>query len=325
MQDVKTARLLRFNTVLDALEKKGGDPGEYRTYASAVSGIKITSGDAEARVSAVSGWLKSKEGGVKWAYGALQFVVILIVFWIIATVAARVTLRITERHLKWSALLERFINKLVRRAIMLVGLLVALSTVGVNVGAMLALIGGGAFIIGFALQDTLGNFAAGLMLLIYRPFDVGDFVETAGIMGKVDNVSLVSTSIRTPDNKLILIPNKSVWGQVITNATASPERRVDMVFGISYDDDLAKAQQILEDVIAKHDKVLADPAPVVKVNELADSSVNFICRPWSKTADYWDVFWDVTRRVKEEFDAHGISIPYPQQDVHVHQVPAPRE
>ena len=219
-----------------------------------------------------------------------------------------------------SELLKTFVNNIVRRIILFVGLLTALSSIGVNVGALLALVGGSAFIIGFALQDTLGNFAAGLMLLIYRPFDVGDAVEVGGVSGKVDKVSLVSTVIRTFDNKIVLVPNKQVWGQVITNATASGERRVDMVFGIGYGDDTEKAKEILERIVSEHELVLEEPAPVVQLNELGASSVDFVCRPWAKTGDYWTVFWDITRRVKEEFDANGISIPYPQQDVHVHQV-----
>jgi small conductance mechanosensitive channel len=320
LQDEKGAALERFGIVLSAYEEKGGDSAEYQTYAKAVSGLNLDMNDAGGSFAVLRGWLSSKEGGIKWGIGILKFAAIMVVFWIIARIVSRLVKHATDKHLEWSELLERFINKLVKRAILAVGLLVALSTIGVNVGALLAVIGGGAFVVGFALQDTLGNFAAGLMLLIYRPFDVGDFVEVGGVTGKVDSVSLVTTTIRTPDNKVILVPNRSVWGQVITNATASDERRVDMVFGVGYDDDLAKAQEILERIVAGHDLVLSEPAPLIKVNELADSSVNFVCRPWSKTGDYWDVYWDVTRKVKEEFDANGISIPFPQQDVHMHQV-----
>jgi small conductance mechanosensitive channel len=176
--------------------------------------------------------------------------------------------------------------------------------------------------VGFALQDTLGNFAAGLMLLIYRPFDVSDVVDVGGVSGKVDKVSLVSTTIRTFDNKVVLVPNKRVWGEVITNSSASGRRRVDMVFGIGYDDDTEKARTLLERIVNEHELVLKDPEPAIQLHELADSSVNFICRPWTKTADYWTVYWDVTKQVKTEFDANNISIPYPQQDVHIHQAPA---
>ncbi len=221
-----------------------------------------------------------------------------------------------------SDLLKHFLNTIVRRIVLFAGFVVALSTMGVNVGALLALIGGGAFILGFALQDTLGNFAAGMMLLFYRPFDVGDAVEVGGIPGKVDHVSLVNTNIRSFDNKVCLVPNKQVWGQVITNLTGADERRADMVFGIGYGDDVDKAKAILEKIVAEHELVLKEPAPTIELNELAESSVNFICRPWAKTADLWRVHWDITKRVKKEFDAAGITIPFPQRDVHIHQVSA---
>ena len=319
MQEEKIALLARLDVVLTAWEAKGGDASEYRSYAKVLSGIKIDVTQVGTTQAALTGWIKSREGGIKWALGLLKFAGIMLVFWLLAAIASRMVHRLTDKHLDWSELLERFINKVVKRGVLLIGLLIALSTAGVNVGAMLALIGGSAFIIGFALQDTLGNFASGLMLLIYRPFDVGDVVEVGGVSGKVDHVSLVSTKIKTFDNKIVLVPNKNVWGQTITNATTSGERRIDMTFGIGYEDDISKAQEILEKIVAGADKVLEDPEPTIKMNELADSSVNFICRPWTKTADYWDVYWDITRKVKDEFDAAGISIPYPQRDVHVHQ------
>ena len=203
---------------------------------------------------------------------------------------------------------------------MIVGVIVGLGTVGINVAALLTVIGGASFIIAFALQDTLSNFAAGVMLLIYRPFDVGDMVEVGGVSGKIDQVSLVSTIIRTFDNKIVLVPNKNVWGQIITNSSTPKERRVDMIFGIGYDDDADKAKQILTKIVKDHDLVLEDPEPTIQLHELADSSVNFICRPWVKTADYWQVHWDVTQTVKAEFDKSGISIPYPHQELHIKQI-----
>ena len=206
------------------------------------------------------------------------------------------------------------------RAVMVVGLIVALGTVGINVAALLTVIGGASFIIAFALQDTLSNFAAGIMLLIYRPFDVGDAVEVGGVSGKIDQVSLVSTMIRTFDNKVVLVPNKNVWGQIITNSSSSKERRVDMIFGIGYSDDAEKAEQILAKIVEDHELVFDDPEPTIKLHELADSSVNFICRPWVKTENYWKVHWDVTQRVKAEFDKSGISIPFPHQELHIKQI-----
>ena len=324
LRNQKDGLLERFEAVLAAYEKKGGDPTEFRQYASAVSGLKVEITDVNATWAAVQGWLTSENGGIKWLFKALLFFAILLVFWIIAGILGKVVRKATglRRVQGQSALLTTFINHMVRRTVLLIGLITALSAVGVNVGALLALVGGGAFIIGFALQDTLGNFAAGVMLLIYRPFDVGDAVEVGGISGKVDKVSLVSTIIRTPDNKVVLVPNKQVWGQVITNSTASAERRVDMIFGIGYGDDVDRAKEILERILAEHELVLDEPAPTVQLNELGASSVNFICRPWVKTADYWTVYWDVTKQVKKEFDANGISIPFPQQDVYLHRVEA---
>ena len=150
---------------------------------------------------------------------------------------------------------------------------------------------------------------------------MGDGVEVAGVSGRVESLSLVSTEIRTPDNKVMFIPNNEIWQNVITNAAGSTRRRVDMVFGIGYEDSHEKAVRILEDIVRNHELVLDDPEPVIKMNELADSSVNLICRPWVKTENYWTVYWDVTRAVKERFDAEGVSIPFPQRDVHLYQAP----
>jgi small conductance mechanosensitive channel len=198
--------------------------------------------------------------------------------------------------------------------------MLVLALLGVNVTPLFALVGGASFIIAFALQDTLGNLASGLMIMVNRPFDEGDFVSVGGVAGTVKSVSIVSTKVVTPDNRVIVIPNSRVWGDVITNTSASDIRRVDLVFGISYGDSIEKAQQILERVVADHPAVLSDPAPVVRVNELSASSVDFICRPWVKTADYLSTQWDLTRSVKEAFDANGITIPFPQTDMHIHVV-----
>ena len=203
---------------------------------------------------------------------------------------------------------------------MLLGILVALSQIGVSLGPALAGLGVAGFIVGFALQDTLGNFAAGGMILIYRPYDVDDFVEVAGVSGLVKKMNLVSTTINTFDNQTLVIPNSKIWGDVIKNVTAQRTRRVDLVFGISYGDDIDKAERILREIVESHDKVLADPSPKIRLHKLGDSSVDFVVRPWSKTADYWEVYWDITREVKVRFDREGISIPFPQRDIHVHQL-----
>jgi small conductance mechanosensitive channel len=206
-----------------------------------------------------------------------------------------------------------------------VGLIMALGALEVSVGPLLAVVGAAGFAIAFALQDSLSNFANGLMILFFRPFDVGHFVEAGGVSGKVESLNLVSTTIKTLDNRLMVVPNNKVWQDVITNSSAFDERRVDMEFGIGYNDDIDKAQAILEEVVAAHPKVLEKPAPKICVNSLGESSVNFIVRPWAKRAHRLGVLWDITREVKKRFDAEGISIPYPQRDVHLYLSDADRK
>ena len=199
-----------------------------------------------------------------------------------------------------------------------VGILMALSILGVQIGPLMAALGAGGFIVGFALQDTLGNFASGLMIMVYRPFDVDDYIAVAGGEGTVKEMSLVSTTLLTVDNKVLIIPNKKAWSDTIVNFTGRDIRRVDLVFGIGYDDNIRHATDVLMEVAGEHKLVLDEPPVMVNVDELADSSVNLLCRPWVKTKDYWAVRWDLTRQVKERFDAEGISIPFPQRDVHMH-------
>ena len=175
------------------------------------------------------------------------------------------------------------------------------------------------FVVAFALQDTLSNFASGIMIMFYRPFDVDDVIDVSGIVGKVKSMNLVTTKIMTFDNKLMIVPNNAIWGNIITNATGSSRRRVGLVFGIGYRDDIAHAERVLKEIVDAHPLVLKDPEPVVQLHELADSSCNFVCRPWARTDDFWTVYWDITRSVKERFDSEGISIPFPQQDVHLIQ------
>ncbi|MFK7849418.1 MAG: mechanosensitive ion channel family protein [Akkermansiaceae bacterium] len=319
-REVEKALLANFEVILDEWETKGGDAASMRLYGSALNGAKVDIKDTSAVVDSLNRWLKSEDGALKWTIKITVCILILIAAWIVSGLVEKLVNKAMARHKGSSELLDRFVEKIVRRTILALGALVALSTLGVQIGPVLALLGGGAFVIGFALQDTLSNFANGVMLLIYQPFDVGDAVEVGGISGTVDSVSLVNTTIRTFDNKIVLVPNKSVWGQTITNINGAGERRVDMVFGIGYGDDIDKAQSILEKIVSETEGVLAEPETTIRMNELADSSVNFVCRPWAKSEDYWAVYWTVTKRVKEEFDKEGISIPFPQQDVYMHQV-----
>ena len=316
----KNKLLILFRTVIEELEAKGGEMGTFKAYADAVSGAQIAVSKDGSPWSKYSSWFSSKEGGIKLGIQILKFLGVMLAFWVLAGSVRRIVQKAAEKSNRFSELLEQFMIKISFRAVMIIGLVVALGTVGINVAALLTVIGGASFIIAFALQDTLSNFAAGIMLLIYRPFDVGDVVEVGGVSGKIDQVSLVSTMIRTFDNKVVLVPNKNVWGQIITNSSSSRVRRVDMIFGIGYSDDTDKAKEILTKIVEDHELVLDKPTPTIQLHELADSSVNFICRPWVKTPDYWQVHWDVTQRVKAEFDKSGISIPFPHQELHIKQI-----
>jgi small conductance mechanosensitive channel len=307
LREERDGLLERLKTVLDAYEAKGGDPTEFRKYASAVSGIKVQVADTSATWTALQGWLVSEAGGLKWARRLLQFLGIMLSFAVLSWILGLVVRAATSRRRDMSDLLRRFLNTALRRLVLLIGLITALSVLGVNLGALLALVGGGAFIIGFALQDTLGNFAAGMMLLLYRPFDVGDSVELGTVVGKVDHLSLVNTRIRTFDNKIVLVPNKQVWGQVITNITGADERRVDLTFSIGYVNDVDKALTTLQRVVAEHPLVLKEPAPAIELDALGESSLSFICRPWAKTSDVGRVRWDITKQVKKEFEAASIT------------------
>ena len=214
-------------------------------------------------------------------------------------------------------MLVRFLSSILRWVLLLFVIIAALSLLGIDTTSLIALLGAAGLAIGLSLQSSLSNFAAGVMIIVFRPFNKGDFVEVAGATGVIDNINIFTTTMTTPDNKEVIVPNGSILASNITNYSARDTRRVDMVFGISYDDDLRKAKKLLEEIIAGDDRVLADPAPVVALSELADSSVNFIVRPWAKAEDYWGLMWDTTEAVKLRFDEAGISIPYPQMDVHM--------
>jgi len=315
----------RLRVVLDEWEKKGGDPADYRRYATAVGGLEIAANDVRDAGSVLvllKGWLFSEQGGIRWLWNLAKFLTILAAFWILARVISTLVGQAVGRFRGASMLLRNFLVTFVRQAIMLIGFVVALSALEINTSPLLALIGGAAFVVGLALQGTLANFAHGLLILAYRPFDEGDFIDAGGVSGIVQSMNMLSTTIRTPDNKKVIVPNAKIGGDTITNATGTDTRRVDLTFGIGYESDIDAAQAVLERIVADHPAVLRDPAPVVRLHQLADSSVNFVVRPWTKTPDYWTVYWDITREVKRRFDAAGITIPYPQRDVHIHQVPS---
>ncbi len=321
-QQVVRATVERVEAMLRLLQKRGGDISEYRQYIASATGQKLNLTDPAVLYAQAIAWLRSSDGGVKIGLNVLKFIGLLLLFWLASRFLGAVMDSAVDRIPKASSLLKKFLVGGVRRATLLIGLVIAISALGVNITPLLAAIGAAGLVLGLALQGTLSNFASGILILIYRPYDIGDFISAGGVSGKVESMNLVSTSILTVDNQALIVPNNAIWNNVITNVTGRKTRRVDLTFGIGYADDISKAVSVIEEAIKKQPKVLADPAPVVRVHELADSSVNLIARPWTRTEDYWDVYWDLTRQVKERFDAAGINIPFPQRDLHL---PAPIE
>lgn len=319
---VHVSRLESIISVLDQLQL---DSSEYKAVLLQQAGgfsISLFSLKALSSVFRES-WIALKssisENAGDIFFRLFLFIAVLVVFRIFSRITKRIVRTTCDRSsLDMSALLKNILVSTSGGTVMAVGILMALSQVGISLAPMLAGLGVAGFIVGFALQDSLGNFAAGAMILIYRPFDVDDFVEVTGASGLVKKMNLVSTTITTFDNQTLVVPNSKIWGDVIKNVTAQKERRVDLEFGIGYDDDIKHAERVLTEIVTAHEKVLSEPAPMIKLHSLGDSSVNFIVRPWTKTEDYWDVYWDIMREVKLRFDLEGISIPYPQTDVHLY-------
>ena len=318
--------LEQLKQVADLLERLGQDNVVYQsTLVQQGSSLSVRDLDTDI----LGNLLTDSVGGVREylvdqapdiAFNLLVFLLIIFAFRFLSRLTRRAVIAACERSgADMSTLLKDVLASVSGGTVMVIGILMALSQIGISLGPMLAGLGVAGFIVGFALQDTLGNFAAGGMILIYRPYDVDDFIEVAGAAGLVKKMSLVSTTITTFDNQTLVVPNSKIWGDVIKNVTAQRIRRVDLEFGIGYGDDIEKAEVVLKDVLANHESVLSKPEAMVKVHTLGDSSVNLIVRPWVKTADYWDVYWDLTREVKLRFDREGISIPFPQRDVHLYQ------
>lgn len=212
-----------------------------------------------------------------------------------------------------------FVSNLTYIALLVFVVLAALNQLGIQTTSFIAIVGAAGLAIGLALQGSLSNFAAGFLMIIFRPFKVGDYIEGAGVAGTVEVIQIFTTQLLTPDNKTVIIPNASLTSGNITNYSVKGTRRVDLVMGIGYDDDIDKAKKIMMDLLTQDERILKDPAPTIGVVELADSSVNFAVRPWVKVQDYWDVYFELTEKIKKSFDAEGISIPFPQRDVHVYE------
>lgn len=255
---------------------------------------------------------------IPWGVNIAMAIIIYVIGRMVVGVIVSMFGKLMARS-KYDDMLTDFLESILRAILMLFVIVASLNELGVDTTSLVAILGAAGLAIGLSLQDSLKNFAAGVMLLVFKPFKAGDYVEAAGTAGVVKKIGIFTTSMTTPDNKEIIVPNGAIYGGNIVNYAAKETRRVDMVVGISYDSDLLKAKSILEEMVKADDRILQDPAPVVAVSELADSSVNFVVRPWVKTADFWAVKWAFTEQVKLRFDAEGIVIPFPQMDVHLHK------
>ena len=309
-------------TLTDMMEARGLDTSEQRqllirstgTVTPAIFDRKVAAGLLDTGLRAAKAWLSTNSSFI--VSRSVLFLVILLAFRIIAFFVGKVTGRlIAVSASRVPSLLRKTAAAIARNTVMLIGFLVALSHVGLEVGPMLASLGVAGFILGFALQDSLSNFAAGAMILFYSPFDVGDVVEAGGVMGKVRQLSLVSTTILTFDNQRLIVPNRKIWGDVIRNVTAEELRRIDFTFTVSTTEDVKRAMALLVEIVAAHELILKEPAATVRLNDMQDGQASIVARPWVKTGDYWGVRWDIMETVKQRFDAEGFTIAPPRREI----------
>ncbi|RAR62054.1 small conductance mechanosensitive channel [Onishia taeanensis] len=251
---------------------------------------------------------------------AIDLVAALAIFvigrWVISLVH-RLSIKAMERA-KVEPLLIKFLGNILRTLLLIVVVLAAISQLGIQTTSLIAVLGAAGLAVGLALQGSLANFAAGVLVIIFRPYKIGDYVEAGGVAGVIDDVQIFTTELKTGDNRKIIVPNGQMMSGAITNYSSHDTRRVDLVASVGYDADIDVVRRVLEEVVAKDARVLESPAPNIRMNAMLDSSVNWIVRPWVKASDYWDVYWEMTEEIKRRFDAEGISIPFPQRDVHVY-------
>ncbi|GHC38701.1 mechanosensitive ion channel family protein [Aidingimonas halophila] len=255
--------------------------------------------------------------GTGFAINLIAAIAIFVVGRWIAKLLHQLTVKAMKRA-ETDPLIVTFIGNIFYVVLMFAVVLAAISQIGIQTTSLIAVIGAAGLAVGLALQGALANFAAGVMVVLFRPYKVGDYVEAGGVSGTVDEVQTFNTELNTPDNRRIIVPNGQMLSGAITNYSTHATRRVDLVVGVSYDDDIDTVRRVLESVVADDSRVLEDPAPNIRISALNDSSVDWIVRPWVTAADYWDVYWGMTEEIKRRFDREGIRIPFPQQDMHVY-------
>ncbi|MBP2700916.1 small-conductance mechanosensitive channel MscS [Photobacterium lucens] len=283
---------------------------------------KISDNSLTDSVLHAGNWLSDNQDLlIQYAVNLVSALLILFIGNMIVKAVAGAVAKVLRKKDMDNAVVE-FIHGLVRYLLFVIVLIAALSRIGVQTASVVAVIGAAGLAVGLALQGSLSNFAAGVLIVAFRPFKSGDFVEVAGVSGAVESIQIFSTELRTPDNKTVVVPNSSIIGNPITNYSRNATRRIDLVIGVSYKADLQKTKEVLARVVNADSRVLKDPEPTIGVVALADSSVNFVVRPWVNTPDYWAVYFDLNQAIKEELDKEGIEIPFPQMDVHLNKVDA---
>ena len=261
-----------------------------------------------------------KTNGVELGLNVLTAIVIFYVGRWVINIVMRGLRKVLQKQ-EIDKTLETFVCNLIRMVLLVFVIVAAISALGIQTTSFIAVLGAAGLAVGLALQGSLSNFASGVLIVLFRPYKVGDFVEAAGISGSVEEVQILTTVLKTGDNKRVIVPNSQIMDSIITNYSANDKRRIDMVIGVSYADDLDKVRQTVNELVAADDRILDEPACTIAVSELADSSVNFVVRPWVATADYWGVKFDMTEAIKKRFDREGISFPFPQRDVHLYSAP----
>ena len=263
--------------------------------------------------------LLAQTKGIEFAINLVLAILIFYVGKFVVNLIVRGTAKVMQTQ-EVDKTLQTFICNLERMVLMVIVIIAGIGQLGIETTSFIAIFGAAGLAVGLALQGSLSNFASGVLIVLFRPYKVGDFIEGAGVSDVVVEVQILTTVLKTGDNKQIVVPNGQIMNSIITNYSANDQRRVDMVVGVSYDDDLDKVRSTLRELIDADDRILDEPACTIAVSALADSSVNFVVRPWVKTADYWGVMFDMTEAIKKRFDQEGISFPFPQQDVHLHTV-----
>ncbi|MEO0686153.1 MAG: mechanosensitive ion channel domain-containing protein, partial [Cyanobacteria bacterium J06649_11] len=308
LQSDRTAIVDRFKIVLDELELKGGDGKSYRQYIKAISVVEVDLEDTEGIGVRFTGWLQSPEGGLRWAVNIAKFVGIVIVSIIISQILAILLKRFLSKFDNVSAILREFIVMLVKRGGVVVGFMLALTALEISLGPILALLGGASFVLAFALQSNLGNLASGLMMMLYKPFDVGDEVKVNGIWGNVDSITLANTRIKGWSGQIFNIPNNVVWGGMIETLTEGQTRGISILLRISFDSDLQQVEKLIVEIMKSHPKVLQNPAPSTFVWNIEEYYIGVYVTGWATKEDYWTVYADAIRMIRERFTQEGIPV-----------------